>query len=166
MELEKISLCQYRANCNVLSRKLEKSAQKQSAMSVQNLKKSQRLEKSPKVSKKTSKDYEIIVTTTEFPSKYPVVPYKELENLGKPLLPPGTDQSTQRSHLEKKRKFFSPSMSEEFYAEILSSNAASLNSTKKPASLSRSMSLTLYPNKEKYETLLAKKHGFIPPRKK
>lgn len=170
MELEKIDLCQYRANCNLLNKKIEKEVKNKVTQSVHELKKLQKVASQPllvKPSKEISDEDRIFVTNTEFKSNYPALQSQELENISKPLLPPGINEETLKSvAYSKKKRLLSPSMSEEMYAEILSNNVSSLESTKKPASLARSMSMTMHSNKQKYEDLLAKCHGYIPPRKK
>ena len=160
---------QYRANCNLLSKKIEKEVRDKTTKSVQELKNLEKVANQPvsvKLSKAIPTDDKIFVTNTEFKSKYPALQPQDLENISKPLLPPGVNEETLKKNLcSKRNRHLSPSLSEEMYAELKSNNMTSLESTKKFGSLARSMSVTMLSNKQKYEELLAKCHGYISPRK-
>ena len=120
-----------------------------------------------KPSKEVSCDESIKVSAVGYQSSHPPVKESEIISLAKPLFPPGIDEATTKpKQFSQKRRIISPSMTDELYTELLSNNMNSLRSTRKNSLLNRSASASMYKSQEKYEQLLAKIHGYIPPRKK
>lgn len=196
MELEKIAFCQFRANYNVYNKNLEKELKSQHSMKVKERsllkrktsepsimklensreKSAERMRKSGEVGKKTGEMGGILMKTGDLSQKS--LDFDVLKVISRPLPHPDSNlitqkaenfslntenQSRQGSH---RLRIISPSLTEEFFANLLGTQSEANKSQVRSASMTRCQSANLEKTQKRYEELLEKQYKFIRPRNK